>query len=106
MTSSALVAGAIPTALGIHFFGSGEGSEFRRGLAWVLVGGITTSTVLTLLVVPTVYSLLESVTTRFTGLFRRGDGDGQPSGQPAGQPNAPLAQPNAPVASASEPTAD
>jgi HAE1 family hydrophobic/amphiphilic exporter-1 len=108
MTSAALIAGAIPTALGIHLFGSGAGSEFRRGLAWVLVGGITTSTILTLLVVPTVYSLLESVTTRFTGLFSRRGGSA-----PVAQPSAPVAQPSAPVASsvtsvssASEPTAD
>jgi hydrophobic/amphiphilic exporter-1 (mainly G- bacteria), HAE1 family len=95
MTSAALVAGAIPTALGIHFFGSGEGSEFRRGLAWVLIGGITTSTVLTLLVVPTVYSLLDSAVSRFMRLFaRRGDDDGQketPSSQQAA-PAAPVAE--------------
>jgi HAE1 family hydrophobic/amphiphilic exporter-1 len=88
MTSAALIAGAIPTALGIHIFGNGGGSEFRRGLALVLIGGITTSTVLTLLVVPTVYSLLDSVVTRFMGLFRRGE---------SAQPEAPAAQPEAPV---------
>jgi HAE1 family hydrophobic/amphiphilic exporter-1 len=89
MTSAALVAGAIPTALGIHLFGSGAGSEFRRGLAWVIVGGVTTSTLLTLLVVPTVYSLLDSAVTRFMGLFRR---DGGAGSQPAAQPTAPVAQ--------------
>lgn len=73
MTSAALIAGAIPTALGIHIFGSGEGSEFRRGLAWVLIGGITTSTLLTLLVVPTVYSLLEASVDRLVAIFRRGE---------------------------------
>ncbi|EFO80284.1 acriflavin resistance protein [Oscillochloris trichoides DG-6] len=70
MTSAALIAGAIPTAMGLHIFGGGEGSEFRRGLAWVIIGGITTSTLLTLLVVPTVYSLLDSVVSRFMGLFK------------------------------------
>jgi HAE1 family hydrophobic/amphiphilic exporter-1 len=94
MTSAALVAGAIPTALGIHIFGTGEGSEFRRGLAWVLIGGITTSTLLTLLVVPTVYSLLESAVARIGGLFRRGGEDSAqetpavlagPSGTPAAE---------------------
>jgi HAE1 family hydrophobic/amphiphilic exporter-1 len=108
MTSAALIAGAVPTALGIHVFGGGGGSEFRRGLAWVLIGGITTSTVLTLLVVPTVYSLLESVTTRFTGLFSRNKG-GQPDA-PAVQPAAPLAPPaappSAPTAQAAETTGD
>ncbi len=66
MTTLALVAGGIPVAIGI-----GEGSEFRRGLSIVLIGGLITSMLLTLLVVPVAYSLLESVTRRFLGLFRR-----------------------------------
>jgi hydrophobic/amphiphilic exporter-1 (mainly G- bacteria), HAE1 family len=71
MTTMALVAGSLPTAAGIHLFGSGEGSEFRKGLATVLIGGLITSMFLTLLVVPTAYSLLESATRRVQGLFRR-----------------------------------
>ena len=71
MTSSAIIAGAVPTALGVHFLSSGEGGEFRRGLATVLIGGMLTSTLLTLLVVPTAYSLLDSITTRFSRLFQR-----------------------------------
>jgi HAE1 family hydrophobic/amphiphilic exporter-1 len=67
MTTLALVAGSIPVAIGI-----GEGSEFRRGLSIVLIGGLITSMLLTLLVVPTAYSLLESVTRRIGNLFRRG----------------------------------
>ena len=71
MTSTAIVAGALPVALGIHFVSSGDGSEFRRGLAIVLIGGMLTSTLLTLVVVPTAYSLLESFTRRASRLFRR-----------------------------------
>ena len=37
----------------------------------MLIGGLLTSTVLTLLVVPTAYSLLESFTRKVSGLFRR-----------------------------------
>lgn len=85
MTSMALIAGALPTALGIHFFGSGEGSEFRRGLAWVIIGGMATSTLLTLLVVPTVYSLMDSLVTGATGLFRRG---ARPDEPPAPAPSS------------------
>ncbi len=92
MTSAALIAGAIPTAIGLHVFGSGEGSEFRRGLAWVIIGGITTSTLLTLLVVPTAYSLLDSATSRFMGLFRPG-GDASAPAAPA----APVAAPAMPA---------
>jgi len=73
MTTLALVAGSIPIAIGI-----GEGSEFRRGLSIVLIGGLITSALLTLLVVPTAYSLMESVTQRLGALFRR-----QPALEPA-----------------------
>jgi HAE1 family hydrophobic/amphiphilic exporter-1 len=71
MTSMSLIAGALPTALGIHVLASGEGSEFRKGLAWVIIGGMITSTALTLLVVPTVYSLMDSATSRFGAWVRR-----------------------------------
>lgn len=66
MTTFAIVAGAIPVAMGIHIFGTGQGGEFRRGLATVLIGGLTTSMILTLFVVPAAYSLLDSLTTRLT----------------------------------------
>ncbi|KAB8142941.1 efflux RND transporter permease subunit [Chloroflexia bacterium SDU3-3] len=71
MTTLAIVAGSLPTALSIHLFSSGQGTEFRRGLAVVLIGGLITSMFLTLLVVPVAYSLLDSITTRFTRMFRR-----------------------------------
>lgn len=64
MTTFAIVAGALPVAMGIHVFGTGQGSEFRRGLATVLIGGLTTSMILTLFVVPSAYSLLDSLATR------------------------------------------
>jgi HAE1 family hydrophobic/amphiphilic exporter-1 len=79
MTSLSLIVGALPVALGIHIISTGEGSEFRRGLAVVLIGGLITSTLLTLLVVPTAYSLMDSLTTRLSRLFRRS----QPIVQPA-----------------------
>ena len=66
MTTLSLVAGAVPIAIGL-----GEGSEFRRGLSIVLIGGLLTSMFLTLLVVPVAYSLLDSIIQRFLRLFRR-----------------------------------
>jgi hydrophobic/amphiphilic exporter-1 (mainly G- bacteria), HAE1 family len=66
MTTIALVVGSIPSAIGI-----GEGAEFRRGLSTVVIGGLITSMLLTLLIVPTAYSLLDSATQRTMGLFRR-----------------------------------
>ena len=71
MTTLAIVVGALPTAFGIHILSEGEGGEFRRGLAVVLIGGLITSFFLTLLVVPVAYSLLESITRRVSTGFRR-----------------------------------
>jgi hydrophobic/amphiphilic exporter-1 (mainly G- bacteria), HAE1 family len=66
MTTIALVVGSLPSAIGL-----GEGAEIRRALSVVVIGGLLTSMFLTLLVVPTAYSLLESVTRRVGNLFRR-----------------------------------
>ncbi len=59
MTTFALVAGMMPIALG-----TGEGAQFRSPLGIAVIGGVITSTVLTLVVVPTVYELLDAVRTR------------------------------------------
>ncbi|WP_097653369.1 efflux RND transporter permease subunit [Candidatus Chloroploca asiatica] len=88
MTAISLIAGALPTAMGIHVFGTGQGTEFRSGLAWVIIGGMTTSTILTLLVVPTVYSLIEGMTSRFNNWFIR---KFPSAGQPEVQPEPPVA---------------
>jgi HAE1 family hydrophobic/amphiphilic exporter-1 len=56
MTSLSLIAGVLPVVIGI-----GEGSEIRRGLSVAIMGGMISSTLLTLLVVPTAYSLFASV---------------------------------------------
>jgi HAE1 family hydrophobic/amphiphilic exporter-1 len=53
MTTFALVAGMIPVALG-----RGEGADFRAPLGVAVIGGVITSTLLTLLVIPTVYEIL------------------------------------------------
>jgi multidrug efflux pump subunit AcrB len=50
MTSAAMVLGMLPTALG-----RGTGSEFRAPMAMVVIGGVVTSTMLTLWVVPIVF---------------------------------------------------
>ncbi|MGE3874755.1 MAG: efflux RND transporter permease subunit [Parvibaculaceae bacterium] len=52
MTTSAMVLGAVPLALA-----HGAGSEARIQIGWVIVGGMTFGTLLTLFVVPAVYSL-------------------------------------------------
>jgi HAE1 family hydrophobic/amphiphilic exporter-1 len=53
MTTFALIAGMIPVAIG-----AGEGADFRAPLGRAVIGGVITSTVLTLLVIPTVYEIL------------------------------------------------
>jgi len=53
MTSVAIIAGMIPVAIG-----SGEGGDFRAPLGRAVIGGVITSTVLTLLVIPTYYDIL------------------------------------------------
>ena len=54
MTTMSTVLGMMPIALGI-----GAGAELRQSMGVVLVGGLVTSTILTLVVVPLVYMLVE-----------------------------------------------
>ncbi len=56
MTTIALIAGMIPVALG-----RGEGADFRAPLGRAVIGGVITSTLLTLLVIPTVYEILDNL---------------------------------------------
>ncbi|MBU7575638.1 MAG: efflux RND transporter permease subunit [Hydrogenophaga sp.] len=53
MTTGAMVLGAIPLALA-----SGAGAESRQQIGWVIVGGMSVGTLLTIFVVPTMYTLL------------------------------------------------
>lgn len=54
MTTFALIAGMIPVALGL-----GEGADFRAPLGRAVIGGVITSTLLTLIVIPTFYEILD-----------------------------------------------
>jgi multidrug efflux pump subunit AcrB len=56
MTSFAMAIGMLPTALG-----TGTGSEFRSPMAIAVIGGVITSTALTLLVVPVVFAFVEKL---------------------------------------------
>jgi multidrug efflux pump len=58
MTTGAMVLGAIPLALA-----SGAGAESRQQIGWVIVGGMSLGTLLTLFVVPTMYTLLSRMKT-------------------------------------------
>ncbi len=61
MTTFALIAGMIPVALG-----SGEGAQFRAPLGIAVIGGVLTSTILTLLVIPTFYEILDNMRSSFS----------------------------------------
>jgi hydrophobic/amphiphilic exporter-1 (mainly G- bacteria), HAE1 family len=63
MTSLATTLGLVPMALGI-----GEGSELQVPLARVVIGGLLTSTFITLVFVPTVYTLFEE---GWSGLWKK-----------------------------------
>lgn len=54
MTSFTMVAGMLPTALALS-----EGSESKVSMAWVIIGGMISSTFFTLIVIPIVFILLE-----------------------------------------------
>ena len=85
MTTFALVAGMVPVALG-----SGEGGDFRAPLGISVIGGVITSTLLTLLVIPTVYESLADtrdwIIARFRGEKRHH--------KRAHEPGAPLVAPD------------
>ncbi len=65
MTTLALIAGMIPVALGL-----GEGADFRAPLGRAVIGGVITSTVLTLIVIPTIYEILDEWRERLFARFR------------------------------------
>jgi HAE1 family hydrophobic/amphiphilic exporter-1 len=62
MTTLAMIFGMLPLALAL-----GAGSEMRAPMARAVIGGLITSTFLTLLVVPVVYSLLDDLAERLRG---------------------------------------
>ncbi len=59
MTTITTVLGLVPMALGI-----GEGSELQVPMARVVIGGLTTSTLITLIFIPVIYATLEEFTER------------------------------------------
>ena len=66
MTSMCTALGLVPMALGI-----GEGAELQAPLARVVIGGLLTSTIITLVFVPAMYTLFEE---GWRGIFRKGAG--------------------------------
>ena len=66
MTTLAMVFGMLPIALA-----SGAGAETKNGLAWVIIGGLTSSLLLTLVLVPAAYMSVEKLISKVKGRFGR-----------------------------------
>ncbi|MCU7491092.1 MAG: efflux RND transporter permease subunit [Ignavibacteria bacterium] len=66
MTTIAMVIGMIPLAIS-----SGASSESKNGLAWVIIGGLTSSLMLTLILVPSVYMVMENLKVKFQHRFAK-----------------------------------
>jgi HAE1 family hydrophobic/amphiphilic exporter-1 len=62
MTTVAMVIGMLPIAIA-----DGAGAEWKNGLGWALIGGLTSSMFLTLLVVPVMYYAVDKLKDRVTG---------------------------------------
>ncbi len=65
MTTIAMVAGMVPIALGI-----GAGSQTRSPMAIAVIGGLMTSTLLTLIVIPVIYTYMDELQSRIYKRFR------------------------------------
>lgn len=66
MTTIAMIFGMLPIALS-----SGAGAEVKNGMAWVIIGGLTSSLFLTLVLVPTIYYIVDKLKERFSNLRKR-----------------------------------
>ncbi len=56
MTTIAMVIGMLPIAIA-----KGAGAEWKNGLAWVIIGGLTSSLFLTLIIVPVIYEAFDKI---------------------------------------------
>lgn len=66
MTTVAMAAGMLPTALGI-----GEGASFRQPMAVAVIGGLISSTLLSLLLIPVVYEIVDGIEDWLLPRFHR-----------------------------------
>ncbi len=66
MTTLTMIFGMLPIALS-----TAEGAEWKSGLAWALIGGLTSSLFLTLIVVPVVYMKVDEWKEKIPALFKK-----------------------------------
>lgn len=72
MTSFALIAGMLPVSIGL-----GDGADFNAPLGRAVIGGLITSTILTLLVIPTFYEIVDDLRSALLRLTARVTGGAQ-----------------------------
>jgi HAE1 family hydrophobic/amphiphilic exporter-1 len=66
MTTFTMIFGMMPIALS-----TSSGSEFKSGLAWAIIGGLTSSLFLTLVVVPVVYMKVDEWKEKIPAFFEK-----------------------------------
>lgn len=66
MTTVAMILGMLPIAIS-----TGSGAEVKNGMGWVIIGGLSSSLLLTLFLVPTVYYIVDSIKDFFGRLFKK-----------------------------------
>jgi hydrophobic/amphiphilic exporter-1 (mainly G- bacteria), HAE1 family len=66
MTTVTMILGMSPMAIGF-----GLGAEMRQGMAVAIVGGLTSSMIFTVFLVPVMFTYVESARTKFPRFFRR-----------------------------------
>lgn len=68
MTTIAMIVGMLPIALA-----HGAGAEVKNSMAWVIIGGLTSSLLLTLVLVPAMYLIVERMREKISSLFKRAE---------------------------------
>ncbi|WP_159950657.1 efflux RND transporter permease subunit [Rhizobium sp. 18065] len=86
MTSIAMSAGMLPSALGV-----GEGGSFRAPMAIAVIGGIIVSTVLSLVVVPAFFLILDDLSRLLSRIFSRLVGKKEQEVEPLSSENLTIA---------------
>jgi len=66
MTTFAMILGMLPMALS-----TAAGSETKSSMAWVIIGGLTSSLIFTLVLVPVMYTIIEKWKNKVNNLFRK-----------------------------------
>ena len=94
MTTIAMCGGMLPSALGLD-----SGGEFRAPMAIAVIGGLISSTLLSLVFVPAVFALVDDLASRLWLIFARHVGA-------TDEPDVALAAGEVPVAASAEPAAD